>query len=183
MLADAGLPVRTDSPRIDEETLRAALDEDGATPRNQADALAEAKARKIGTRNPEAMVIGADQVLEFEGRVFAKPESPEVLRVQLSLLSAQSHRLYSACVIYEDARPVWRHIGEARLTMRPLSPDFIEAYVDRNWEQVRHSVGGYHIEAEGIRLFSRLEGSYHAILGLPLIELLSYLSTRGVIET
>ena len=181
LLEDAGLVFSTEAPRLDEEMLRATLAADGVSSRDQADALADGKARKIADKHPDAIVIGADQILDFEGAVFTKPETPDDLRQQLATLSGQTHRLYAAAVVYENARPVWRHIGEARLTMHALSPSVIEAYVARNWDTVRHSVGGYHIEAEGVRLFSRLEGSYHAVLGLPLIELLSYLSSREVI--
>lgn len=183
LLAASGLRFECLAPRIDEAAVRAALAADHVAPRDQADALAEMKALKVADRHPGAMVIGCDQVLDLDGSVLAKPESPEALRGQLALLSGRSHKLHSAAVICEEARPVWRHVGTARLTMHRLSAAFIADYVDRNWESVRHCVGGYRLEAEGVRLFSRLDGGYHDVLGLPLVELLSYLTLRGVLET
>ncbi len=91
--------------------------------------------------------------------------------------------LLSAAVIYEDARPVWRFVDEVRLTVRPLSPGYIERYVARNWDSVRSSVGAYRLEEEGARLFTRVEGDYFTVLGLPLLPVLSYLATRGFIDS
>ncbi len=183
LLDAARVPVTCISPRIDEETLRESFAAEGIAPRDQADALAEMKAAKVAGAHSDALVIGADQVLEIDGEVLGKPHSETELREQLARLSGRSHKLHSAAVVFEGPRPVWRHVGTARLTMHALSPGFIADYVARNWEDLRHSVGGYQVEAEGVRLFSRIEGSYHVVLGLPLVELLSYLVTRGVLET
>ena len=101
----------------------------------------------------------------------------------MSALSGKQHTLFSAVVVYEAGKPVWRHIGKAALTMHPLTASYLDDYIARNWDQVRHSVGGYMIEEEGIRLFSKISGSYFDILGLPMPELLSYLTLRKVIAT
>ncbi len=183
LLETAGLPVSCIAPRVDEETLRESFAAEGVPPRDQADALAEMKAARVGAAHPGALVIGADQVLDIDGEVLGKPRTEEELRDQLARLSGRIHKLHSAAVIFQGSRPVWRHVGTARLTMHPLSPGFVGGYVARNWGEIRHSVGGYQVEAEGVRLFSRIEGSYHVVLGLPLVELLSYLVTRGVLET
>ncbi len=140
------------------------------------------KARKIGMQHPQGLTLGADQVLEFDGRVFGKPASPEAARASLRMLSGQSHTLHSAAVVYQDGAAVWRHVAPARMQMRRLSDDYIAGYVDRNWDSIRHSAGGYLIEAEGIRLFSAIAADYHAILGLPLVQLLNWLVLRGDIE-
>ncbi len=102
---------------------------------------------------------------------------------QLKSLQGNRHTLYSAAVIYEDARPVWRHIGQTRLHMRDLTDAYLEGYLTRNWESVRGCVGNYRIEAEGVRLFSRIDGDYFTVLGLPLLEILSYLTLRGTVPT
>lgn len=182
LLKSAGLVFSSYAPKVDEDSLRNALRAEGVKPRDQADALAEAKAKKVANHYADALVIGADQILDLDGEVYSKPDTPDALKTQLAALSGRTHRQFSAAVIYEDGRPVWRHISDARLTMRALSYDFIRSYVDVRWDTIRHSAGGYLIEADGIRLFSALQGSYHAVLGLPLIELLSYLSSRGMIE-
>jgi septum formation protein len=96
-------------------------------------------------------------------------------------LRGKTHRLLSAAVLYHDGRPVWRQVGEARLTMRDLSDSYLDDYLARNWDSIRHAVGCYKLEEEGVRLFSAIEGDHFTILGLPLIPLLSYLGQKGII--
>ena len=181
MLRRAGLSFEVIPARIDEAEVRATLEAEGLPPRDVADALAEAKALKVSSRHPAALVIGADQVLDLDGGVLAKAETPEDLRNQLSHLRNRPHRLHSAAVVAEGGRPIWRHIGEARLHVRDVSDGWLDAYIDRNWERVRGSVGGYLIEDEGVRLFDRVDGDTFAVMGLPLIPLLSWLTLRGSI--
>ncbi|MCX7644657.1 MAG: Maf family nucleotide pyrophosphatase [Rhodobacteraceae bacterium] len=182
LLNRAGVPHEAVPAQIDEAAMREALAAAGASPRDMADALAEAKARKVASRRPDAMVIGCDQVLEFEGRALGKAEDRAALAAQLARMSGRTHRLHSAAVIYEGAAPVWRHVGTVRLTMRVLSPGYLSSYLDRNWPGVADCVGGYKLEEEGVRLFERIEGGYFDVLGLPLLEILGYLTRRGVIE-
>lgn len=183
MLQNAALAFESLPARLDEAAMREALAAEAAPPRDIADTLAEAKARKISEKHPDALVIGCDQVLDFRGRCIGKPESPDALRAQLAALAGQTHRLISAVCICRAGQPLWRHLGVVRLTMRAASAAWIDGYVARNWEAVRHSAGGYHIEAEGIRLFTRIEGDYFTILGLPLVEMLNWLTLRGEIES
>ena len=181
LLRAANVPATAQPARIDEEAIRAALEAEGASPRDLADTLAEMKARKIAEKQPAALVLGCDQVLEMKGRIFAKPETPEDARAQLRALRGLTHRLLSAAVLYENGQPVWRHVGQARLTMRDFSDSYLDDYLARNWASIRHAVGCYKLEEEGIRLFSAVEGDHFTILGLPLLPLLSYLGARGLI--
>jgi len=182
LLANAAVPHDVILPRVDEDAVKAALSAEQAPPRDIADALAEAKARKVSTKRPDALVIGCDQVLAFEDRILSKPGSPEEALEQLRALRAKHHALLSAAVIYHDAKPLWRHVGQVRLYMRDVSDSYLESYVARNWDSIRTSVGGYKLEEEGVRLFSRLEGDYFTILGLPLLELLNYLTLSGELD-
>lgn len=181
MLAAAGIPVVASPVRLDEDALRISLARDGATPRDIADGLAEMKARKCADRAPGQLVLGCDQVLEYENAAWSKPDTLDEARRQLMILRGRSHRLWSAAVVYHLGRPIWRHIGEARMTMRHFSNDYLEDYLGRHWPDVSGSVGAYRIEDEGARLFSDISGDHFTILGLPLIPLLACLSDRGFI--
>ena len=182
LLRNAGVSFDVVLPRVDEEAVRASLSAELASPRDIADTLAEAKARRVSHRHPTSVVIGCDQILDYNGQIFAKPSSPLDAINQLQTLRGNTHTLLSAVVVYVAAEPVWRHVGQVSLTMRPLSDAYIQDYVSRNWDQVQHSVGAYKIEEEGARLFTRIEGDYFSILGLPLTELLSYLILRGTLR-
>jgi septum formation protein len=183
MLTQAGLQFETRVPRIDEAAIRASLGQERAPARDIADTLAEMKARRISAGSPRAVVIGCDQVLSLGPDVFGKAGSPEEAREQLRALRNRTHQLLSAVVVYEDDAPVWRHVGVARLTMANFSDALLEGYLERNWDQVRDAVGCYKLEEEGVRLFSRIEGDYFTILGMPLVELLSFLAQRGTIPS
>ena len=183
MLRAAGLAFAVVVPRVDEEALKAALLAEGAGPRDVADALAEMKAARVGPRRPEALTLGCDQTLSCGGRLHSKPATPEEAKAQLLSLLGRTHMLHSAAVIYRGEEPLWRQVSEARLTMRRMSEGWIDGYVARNWEGLRHSVGGYRIEEEGVRLFERIEGDHFTILGLPLLPLLSFLTIRGSIPS
>lgn len=183
LLRNAGLEPIVTPARIDEQSIMRALLAEGATPRDIADTLAEMKARKLAEKGGGGLVLGCDQVLAFKGEIFSKPESPDDAFDQLCRLRSQTHQLLSAAVIYEDLKPVWRHVGVARLTMREASDAYLRDYVDRNWDSLRWSVGSYKIEEEGIRLFRAIQGDTFTIQGLPLLEVLSYLTLRGTLPS
>ncbi len=183
LLRAAGVSVVPVSPRVDEDAIRASLQQDSAFPRTIADTLAEMKARKVAAQHPEGLVLGCDQVLDFDGVVWTKPQTPDEARTQLLALRDRQHTLLSALVLYDGSQPIWRHIGKATLTMRPFSDGWLDSYIDRNWDSIRHCVGGYLLEAEGIRLFSAIDGDYFTVVGLPLLPLLGYLGQRGFIQT
>lgn len=179
LLRNAGLEVAVEPARIDEAALRRALEAEGAGARDIADALAEHKALRIARRHDRALVLGCDQILECDGAIFAKPETPDDARAQLLRLRGRTHHLHTAAVLFHRRQPVWRHVSTPELTMRDFSAAFLDDYVARNWPAIGQSVGGYQIEGAGIRLFARIAGDHFAILGLPLLELLACLTRRG----
>jgi len=183
LLQNAGITVTAHPARIDEDAIRRALQAEHAKPRDIADTLAELKARKLAQRNPQALVLGCDQVLALNDHVFAKPGSLDEARLQLAQLRNQTHHLHSALVLYHNAQPIWRQIDTAKLTMRDASDAYLDAYLSRQWPTVATSIGAYQLESEGIRLFSSIEGDYFTILGLPLLPLLAYLNLRGFIAS
>ena len=183
LLRNAGVNHDIIPARIDEDSVKRALEAEGAPPRDIADTLAEMKARKVAEKGQGGLVIGCDQVLSFKGKVLSKPETRDDARNQMNTLRGETHQLLSAAVIYEELKPVWRHVGVARLSMRDFSDAYRDDYLDRNWDSIRWSVGAYKIEEEGIRLFRMVQGDTFTIQGLPLLELLSYLTLRGTLPT
>lgn len=182
MLRNADIDFEIDPARIDEAAVKAAMQSEGAPPRDVADILAELKAERISTKYPGQLVLGADQILVLKTRIFEKPKSREEARDQLQDLRGERHQLLSAAVLMRDSIPIWRHIGSATLTMRPFTDTFLDSYLDRMGERVTDTVGGYQLEGLGGQLFSRVEGDYFSILGLPLLELLDILRRQDVLQ-
>lgn len=184
MLRAAGVEIEAYTALVDESGIKESLVANGAKAREIADALAEAKARKVSGKYPAALVLGCDQILvTANGQIFDKPESPVEARAHLAMLSGTTHRLISAAVICKNGDPVWRIVDTAQMGMRALSKDYIDWYVDRYWDHIRHCVGCYRIEAEGAQLFASVSGSQFTIIGMPLLPVLDYMRTRGLLPT
>ncbi|MFQ5624543.1 MAG: Maf family protein [Paracoccaceae bacterium] len=183
LLRNSGIAVETRPVRVDEAAIKATMLSGGAAPRDIAAELAENKAMRAATRDPERLVLGCDQVLVLEGRLFDKPGDLAEARAQLRKLRGKAHELFAAAVMVEDGRPVWRHVGRAGLTMRSFSDAFLENYLEEHGEEVLCCVGCYRLEGAGAQLFTRVEGDYFSVLGLPLLEVLGFLRSKGVCRT
>lgn len=183
MLDAAGVSYAVQPAHVDEGALKAALLAEKQTPRAIADALAELKAAKIARQQPQALVIGSDSVVSIDGRLFDKPGSRDDAIQHLQAFSGQEMRLTSAVVVAEGGAPVWRHVEEAKLQVRPLSHAFIEAYVDAEWPAIAGCVGCFRIEGPGVQLFTSVRGDHFTILGMPLLPLLGYLRLRGAMAS
>ncbi|MEM9523374.1 MAG: Maf family nucleotide pyrophosphatase [Pseudomonadota bacterium] len=179
LLHDAGVPFEVRVPRVDETSIKRALLAEHAAPVDIAASLAERKACEVSRERPDRLVLGADQVLEFEGKLFDKPRDPGDAKAQLMSLSGRTHRLISAAVICENGKRRWWCVDTARLTMRSLTRSFLDRYVDDSWEDIRYSVGAYQLEKRGAWLFQRVDGDFFTILGMPLLAILDHLRSRG----
>lgn len=180
VLEGAGVPFESIVAGVDEDAVKASLLAEGARAREIADALAELKAIRV-SRGRQGFVIGSDQTLEFDGRLYDKAESLEEARARLITLRGKPHKLHSAVVVAKEGAPIWREVVTCTLTMRDFSDEFLEAYLASEGEQALGSVGCYRLEGPGAQLFSRIEGDYFAILGLPLLGLLDLLRRHGAL--
>lgn len=178
MLRNAGVAFEAVPAAIDEDEIKIAMKVEGASADALAETLAALKAQSVGRRFPDRLVIGADQVLACDGRLWDKPADRAAARAQLLALAGRMHMLVSAVVVFENGREVWHHLAHARLWMRPFGADFVDAYLEAAGDDVLGSVGAYRLEGVGINLFARIEGDWFTILGLPLVPLLDYLRAR-----
>jgi len=177
LLASAGIPFEAMPAAIDERTIEARFARSGVSASETAIHLSIAKAQKISGIKPGRLVIGADQVLCFEGCLFAKAEDRAAARAQLALFSGKTHELHSGCCAVRDGKVLFETVSVARLRLRKLSADFIETYLARAVGQA--ACGAYQIEGLGIQLFDAIEGDHFTILGLPLLPLIKFLRQEG----
>ncbi|WP_417767050.1 Maf-like protein [Stappia sp.] len=183
LLRNAGLTFRVDPAGVDERAIEAPLLESGFSPEDIAQVLAEAKAQETSLRNPGALVVGADQVLEFGGARLTKPDDMEAARRQLLAMSGKTHALHSAAAIARDGETIWRAVGTVRMKMRAFGPEFVGRYLAAVGDDALASVGAYQLEGRGVQLFEAIDGDYFTVLGLPLLPLLDELRHQGVLET
>jgi septum formation protein len=182
LLANAGVPFTAVPADVDERAIEAPLEDSGTTPEEVALILAEAKAINVSESHPGALVIGCDQTLSLEGRIFHKPRDKEDARRHLLDLSGKTHQLNSAVVLVRDGEVLWSDVPVALLTMRKLDPGFIGRHLAAVGEKALGSVGAYQIEGQGIQLFEKIDGDYFTIVGLPLLPLLKELRKLGAID-
>ncbi|MEM9178625.1 MAG: Maf family protein [Pseudomonadota bacterium] len=181
LLAGAGVQAQSIKPNVDEDAAKKAMRSEGLSVSNQAMRLAEMKAVKVSSQ-VQGLVIGGDQMLNLEGEAFDKPINLEGAAKHLKKLSGKTHTLETAIVIAESGEPIWRHMARPHLTVRTLSDAFIDSYIKSCGPPLLTTVGAYQLEGLGAQLFSKIEGDYFSILGLPLLPLLDYLRIRNVLE-
>jgi septum formation protein len=184
ILRAAGIPFTALPARLDETALIEGLVAEGAKPREIADALAEAKTLKVAVNVPSpALVIGADQLLVCDGRIFEKPRDRTEAASHLAFLQGKTHELVGGVCGATGGAVIWRHVSVARLTLRTMDADAIEDYLTTAGPQVLGSVGCYHLEGLGVQLMSRIDGDYFSILGLPILPVLDFLRTQGALRS
>lgn len=183
VLRRAGVSFEVVAAGVDEAAVKAAMHAEGAPARDVADALAELKARRIAARMAGRLVLGADQVLVCDDRLHNKPRDRAEARAQLTALRGRRHELLSAAVVFEAGRPVWRHVGLAQMTMRPFSDAFLDEYLAAEGDSALSTAGAYRIEGRGAQLFDRVDGDIFTVVGLPLLPLLDFLRSRGLVTS
>lgn len=185
LLTACGLSVIARPVTLNEEALRTRMASEGTAIGTMALGLARAKAWAAFSQGlvpePDAVVIAADQILECEGRVFAKPKDLDEAREHLIHLRGRTHRLHTATVLYRAGQELWTHLDTPALTMRLFSDAFLDSYLAAEGTALLACVGAYRLEGPGAQLFAQIEGSHDAVLGLPRLPLLAALRDAGAI--
>ena len=183
LLRAAGVPFEVRGSGVDEEPIKRAALSEGAAPREIALKLAEAKALAVSRRAGDALVIGADQTLELDGRLFDKAADIADARARLLELRGRPHQLHSAAVIARGGAIVWRDVPSATLHVRAFSDAWLDIYMQSVGGAVLESVGAYQLEGLGVQLFERIDGDWFTILGLPMLSLLEALRAEGAVTS
>lgn len=181
ILTAAGVPHDVDPAHVDEAAVKDAMAQEQAPPAAVAELLAETKAQQVSLRHPQALVIGADQILACNDILFDKPPDLTHARAHLMAFRGRSHFLHAGICIVRDGQRIWHHNGVAELTMRQFSDTFLDRYLAAVGAHVCKTVGAYQIEGLGAQLFSEIRGDYFTILGLPLLPLLDFLRNHQVV--
>ena len=180
LMRGAGIRFEQITSHVDEDHLKATMREANATTMEQAEALAELKARKVSLKET-GIVFGADQMLDLEGAQFDKPKSVGEARENLLKMRGKTHTLETALVACQNGAPIWRTLTRPQLKMRNFTEDFLDRYLGQEGDDVMTTVGAYKLEGRGVQLFERIEGDYFSILGLPLIQMLDWLRDREIL--
>jgi septum formation protein len=183
LLTAAGVTAEVVKPMVDERAAKTKLGANRARADKVATELAELKALAVSKRHPDALVIGADQVLDCDGKLYDKAADHDSAKRQLKELRGKRHRLVSAVVLASQGAVTWRHVDAATLSMRVFSDAFLDAYLILATDAVLNSVGAYQLESLGAQLFTKVEGDYFTVLGLPLLPLLDQLRRAGVLAS
>jgi len=181
MLRNAGLEIEILPAAVDEDSVKHSVRQEGGDTNAAAGLLAALKARRISRNHPDALVIGADQMLQCGADWYDKPADIGEARDHLRRLRGRSHMLVTAAVVACDDRIIWSHTDTATLHMRAFSDAFLDDYLDRLGASVTETVGCYRLEGPGAQLFNRIDGDFFTILGLPLLPLLDFLRGHGIL--
>lgn len=184
LLEAAGVTVAVHPADVDEAAIRESVlaSKPHVSHESIAQTLADEKAKSVSALHPGALVIGADQVLSFEGELLEKAKSMSEARQCLLALRGKTHALHSAVTLAKDGAIVWQDVKTARLALRNFTDTALDHYLDRAGTLVLTSVGAYQIEGPAVQLFEAIDGDHSTILGLPLLPLLAELRRREVLD-
>jgi septum formation protein len=181
LLERAGVAFEARAAHVDEAEVKQSARASGTTPGDTALLLAELKALRVARRDPDALVIGCDQLLVCDGVWFDKPSDVVEARAHLLALRGRTHTLVTAVLCQRGDQRLWHHVAQPRLTMRGFSDAFLDSYLGAEGAAVTTTVGAYRLEGLGIHLFDKVDGEHAAVLGLPLLPLLGFLRQHGVL--
>ncbi|MCF1474096.1 MULTISPECIES: Maf family nucleotide pyrophosphatase [Rhizobium/Agrobacterium group] len=182
LLEQAGLRFTAMAPDIDEREVEGRAEHQHVSPQELAQVISCEKALAVSRQTPDGLVIGGDQVLALGERIYHKPKDLSSARDQLLSLRGETHVLYSALALAKQGEVIWRHVSQARMTMRMFSETFLDDYLDRAGGAILKSVGGYQIEGLGVQLFSDIVGDYFTIVGVPLLPLMEKLRELDIVH-
>ncbi|MDG2362042.1 MAG: Maf family protein [Hellea sp.] len=180
ILEDSGVIFEVVVRPIDEASIKSAMIQEGASKLSIVSTLAELKSIKVSSET-SGLVIGADQIMVFDGAIYDKPKTIEEARTRLMAIRNQTHYLMGSVVVSEGGVSVWRHSSKVELKARSFTDKFIDNYINQEGEALLQTVGAYRFEKRGSQLFSSVKGDFFSVLGLPLLPLLDYLRTRNAI--
>ena len=179
ILTNAGLDFVVDVVKVNEEEIK----ETAMLPTTEiALKLAVEKAKPVSEKNKDAFVIGADQILELNGKLFSKPADLTQARKQLKKMRGKTHTLVNGLAVMKNGEVLWSMHAGVRVTFRDFSDNFLENYLQKSGQDLLKTVGGYYIEGLGAQLVEKIDGDYFSVLGLPLLPLLGFLRSQGIIE-
>ena len=181
LLTNAAVPFTAIISSVDEDIIKQTFLKDGNLV-DLAVILAQAKAIDVSTKNPTMLVIGADQTLIFEDKIYDKPTSREDARDHVLALRGRTHQLETAIAVAKNGEILWSYSESSYLTMRDFSPEFLGQYLSAEKDQVKTSVGGYKLEGLGLQLFEKIDGDFFSILGLPMLKLLEFLRDKNALD-
>lgn len=181
MLKNANIRFTSQPAHIDEEAIKQSAISEGVSLADCAILLAEIKGRRIALANPKAFIIASDQILDFSGRCFSKPESLDNAKTQLLELQGKTHKLHTSVVVFLDGERIWHHLSSSVVILRSLSEVEIDFYLDEIGNSVMQTPASYQIENQGCHIIAQLSGTYYDILGLPLLPLLEFMRLHGLL--
>lgn len=179
MLEGAGVPFAVQAADVDEDAVKATHDPADAA--GLAVELARVKALAVSRHDPEALVLGADQTLSFDGGLVSKAPSLDAARARLSAMRGRTHELHSGAALARNGQILWAGVDTARMHVRDFSDAFLDAYLSAEGDSLLAVVGAYRLEGAGAQLFDAVEGDYFTVLGLPLWPVLTELRRAGAL--
>ena len=170
------IPNQVEPSNIDEDIVKKSLLKEKATPEIISKNLAELKANKVSIKNPNLIVLGADSVIDLDGKIISKPESREEAFEILKMLNGKKHTLISSVCISKNGSMIWNYTDKAFLTMKKMTEENLKNYLSKISDQTLYAYNVYQIEGEGKNLFLKIEGDNDTIMGLPIKKIKEYLS-------